>query len=101
LCNLILRHFGRYGTVFWLVLRWGSLLILPRLRAGKWGKLVDLVQWRFSPSQEEQALYAAHLEQIHNLEPLAQLVDQLLTLSTQAEFAKVLQPYVPPREKQP
>lgn len=62
--------------------------------------LLRLVQWRFSPSEEEQRLYAAQLDQIHNLEHLVHLVDQLLTMSTQAEFAKVLRTYVPAREKQ-
>lgn len=57
--------------------------------------LRHLLQWRFSPSTEELALYAAQLDRIDNLEHLLNLVDQLLTLPTLAEFAKALRAYLP------
>ena len=57
--------------------------------------LLRLVAWRFSPTAEEQAHYAAQLEQIETLEPLLHLVDQVLTQPTLTAFAEVLQGYLP------
>lgn len=63
--------------------------------------LLRFLEWRFSPSAAEQALYAAQLEQINELEHLIQLVDQVLTLPTLAEFAKTLHTYLPTTEAHP
>lgn len=57
--------------------------------------LLRLLQWRFSPSVEEQAHYAAQLERIDQLNHLIQLVDQLLAQPTLATFAEVLRVYLP------
>ena len=58
--------------------------------------ILRLVQWRFAPSAEEQAHYAAHLERIDNLEALLHLVDQVLAQPTLAAFAEALQAHLPP-----
>jgi hypothetical protein len=45
---------------------------------------------------ETEQHYAQQLAQIHNLDHLVQLVNQLLTLETVAEFDKALLAYLPP-----
>ena len=57
--------------------------------------ILRLVQWRFVPSAEEQAHYAAHLDRIDNLEALLHLVDQVLAQPTLATFAETLQARLP------
>ena len=61
--------------------------------------LLRLLQWRFSPSTEEQAHYAAQLERIDQLDHLIQLVDQLLAQPTLAAFTEALQAYLPPTDQ--
>ena len=63
--------------------------------------LLHLLQWRFAPSEEERTRYAAHLEQIQNLDHLLQLVDQLLIATTLAEFAQKLHAFLPTATPQP
>ena len=61
--------------------------------------VLRLLQWRFSTAAAEQTLYAAQLEQIHNLEHLVQLLDQLLTIQTLPEFERVVQVYLSSSDK--
>ena len=58
--------------------------------------ILRLLQWRFAPSPEEQAHYAAQLERIDTLASLLHLVDQVLAQPTLAAFAEALQPHLPP-----
>ena len=58
--------------------------------------ILRLVQWRFAPTADEQAHYAAHLDRIDNLEALLHLVDQVLAQPTLAAFAETLQVHLPP-----
>jgi predicted transposase YdaD len=57
--------------------------------------VLRLIQWRFAPTEADFARYAAQLDQITNLDQLTQLVDHVLTIPTQAEFAQTLQSYLP------
>jgi hypothetical protein len=57
--------------------------------------LLRLIQWRFAPSEAEYTYYAAQLDQIANLDHLGQLVDHVLAIPTEAEFAHTLQGYLP------
>ncbi|MEZ4869229.1 MAG: hypothetical protein R3C14_48350 [Caldilineaceae bacterium] len=52
--------------------------------------LLHLLQWRFSPGEEELVRLAAQLEQIDKLEQLMDLLDQLLVTPTLAEFVNLL-----------
>jgi hypothetical protein len=56
--------------------------------------VLRLIQWRFAPTEADFARYAAQLDQITNLDQLTQLVDHVLTIPTQAEFAQTLQSYL-------
>jgi hypothetical protein len=57
--------------------------------------LLRLIQWRFAPTEADFARYVVQLEQIANLDHLGQLLDHVLTIPTEAEFAQVLQRYLP------
>jgi predicted transposase YdaD len=57
--------------------------------------LLRLIQWRFAPSEAEYTYYAAQLDQIANLDHLGQLVDHVLAIPTEAEFAHTFQGYLP------
>ncbi len=58
--------------------------------------LLHLACWRLALPVEAEQHYAQQLAQIHNLDHLVQLVNQLLTLETVAEFDKALLAYLPP-----
>ena len=60
--------------------------------------ILRLVEWRFTPTTEELARYATHLERIDNLDALLHLVDQVLAQPTLAAFAEVLQAHLPATE---
>jgi len=62
--------------------------------------LLRLTHWRFALSAEAQQRYAHQFARIHNLDHLLQLLDQLLTLPTTAEFDEALLAYLPPSEGQ-
>ena len=63
--------------------------------------MVQLLHHRFPiPSEEEQKKYTAYLAQIDNLDALTQLVNQLLTAETLAEFEQKLLGYLPKDEAQ-
>ncbi len=58
--------------------------------------LLHLARWRFALPVEAEQRYAQQLAQIHNLDHLVQLVDQVLLTETVAEFDKALLAYLPP-----
>ena len=60
--------------------------------------LLRLAQWRFALSPAAEQVYAQQLAQIHTLDPLLKLVDQLLTIQTMAEFDNALRASLPPDE---
>lgn len=60
--------------------------------------LLRLAQWRFTLPVEAQERYAQQLAQIYNLDHLLQLVDQVLTIETVAEFDQAIRAYLPPAE---
>ena len=62
--------------------------------------LLRLLQWRFSLNEQEQKRYVLDLAQIDRLDHLTQLLDQLLTMPTAAEFENVLRRYLPKEEAQ-
>ena len=52
--------------------------------------LLRLVEWRFSLPEDVLQAYTQQLAQIHNLDHLLHLVDQLLTMQTSAEFDQAI-----------
>ena len=63
--------------------------------------MVQLLHHRFPIlSEEEQKKYVAYLAQIDSLDTLTQLVNQLLTAETLAEFEQKLLGYLPKDEVQ-
>ena len=63
--------------------------------------MVQLLHYRFPIStEEEQKKYTAYLAQIDSLDTLTQLINQLLTAETLAEFEQKLLGYLPKDEEQ-
>ena len=63
--------------------------------------IVQLLHYRFPIStEEEQKKYTAYLAQIDSLDTLTQLINQLLTAETLAEFEQKLLGYLPKDEAQ-
>ncbi|MCE7987762.1 MAG: hypothetical protein DYG89_41895 [Caldilinea sp. CFX5] len=63
--------------------------------------LLHLLHWRFPLSAEAQQAYAQRFAQIHNLDHLVRLVDQLLTSESVTKFDQALSRYLPPGEGTP
>lgn len=61
--------------------------------------LLRLVEWRFSLSEDVLSAYARQFAWIHNLDHLLQLVDQLLTMRTSAEFDRAILACLPGNEE--
>ena len=62
--------------------------------------LLQLLQFRFPSTVEESERYITYLAQIHDINSLTQLVNQLLIAPTLAEFEQKLISYLPKDEEQ-
>ncbi|MEZ4732426.1 MAG: Rpn family recombination-promoting nuclease/putative transposase [Caldilineaceae bacterium] len=62
--------------------------------------LLQLTHWRFHTSEEEQTKIEQQLAQIHNLQPLAELTDLFLQVTTLDEFTDRLAAYLPAHNPQ-
>ena len=70
------------------------------MQSGKVNARLPLITLPKPTTIEENKKYAAQLEQIDDLDTLTQLVNQLLTAETLAEFEQKLLGYLPKDEPQ-